>query len=95
MGNPPDQSTANTRALPRPEKMASRYQVAEGYRVATARVAEGYRVASYAAEQITPGVSIVAFYSFLVWLGCGSSLTSQYFDSLISLNLGDQSNSAE
>ena len=46
MGNPPDQSTANTRALPRPEKMASRYQVAEGYRVATARVAEGYRVAS-------------------------------------------------
>ena len=56
MGNPPDQSTANTRALPRPEKMASRYQVAEGYRVATARVAEGYRVASYAAEQITPGV---------------------------------------
>ena len=33
---------------------------------------------------------IVAFHSFLVWLGCGSSLTSQHFDSPISLNLGDQ-----
>ena len=38
--------------------------------------------------------SIVAFHSFLVWLGCGSSLTSQHFASPISLNLEDQSNSA-
>ena len=38
--------------------------------------------------------SIVAFHSFLVWLGCGSSLTSQHFACPISLNLGDESNSA-
>ena len=37
---------------------------------------------------------IVALHSFLVWLGCGSSLTSQDFGSPISLNLGDQSSSA-
>ena len=37
---------------------------------------------------------IVAFHSFLVWLGCGSSLTSQHFACPVSLNLGDQSNSA-
>ena len=40
-------------------------------------------------------ICIVAFHSFLVWLGCGSSLASQYFASPVSLNLGDQSNSAE
>ena len=37
---------------------------------------------------------IVAFHSLLVWLGCGSSLTSQHFGCPVSLNLGDQSNSA-
>ena len=37
---------------------------------------------------------IVDFHSFLVWLGCGSSLTSQHFACPVSLNLGDQSNSA-
>ena len=33
---------------------------------------------------------IVAFHSFLVGLGCGSSLTSQHFGCPVSLNLGDQ-----
>ena len=39
------------------------------------------------------GEGIVDFHSFLVWLGCGSWLTSQHFACPISLNLGDQSNS--
>ena len=38
--------------------------------------------------------TIVDFHTFLVWLGCGSSLTSQHFACSISLSLGDQSNSA-
>ena len=34
--------------------------------------------------------AIVAFHSFLVWIGFGSSLTSQHFACPISLNLGNQ-----
>ena len=33
--------------------------------------------------------SIVDFHSFLLWLGCGSSLTSGNFACPISLNMGD------
>ena len=36
----------------------------------------------------------MAFHSFLVWLVCGSLLTSQHFTWPISLNLGDQWHSA-
>ena len=36
--------------------------------------------------------TIVVFQSFLIWLGCGSSLTSQHLACPISLYLGDQSN---
>ena len=38
-------------------------------------------------------IPIVAFHSFLVWLGCDSSLASQNSACPISLNLGGQSNS--
>ena len=37
---------------------------------------------------------IVAFPSFLVWFGCGSSIASKHSACAISLNLGDHSNSA-